>query len=296
MDERNPAIGFIGVGILGKGLALALASRGYRVAAAHSRSKSSAEWLAGRLPGCRVFDTAQELSDAAGLVFITTPDSSIGQVATDVTWRPGQWVVHCSGVASTEVLGPASRQGSLTGALHPLQTFAGLNEPEEAAARLSGVTFAVSGEGSLAGFLQEMASELGGRHVSISDADRPLYHAAAVLACPLLAAVMQAAVDIWQAMGFSAEQAVESLYPLTKGTVENVARQGVAASLTGPTVRGDVSTIRGHLEALYQRLPHVVPLYGALIRASLPLVAQRGVGPGQLLAMQELIDHYSGAE
>ncbi|MDP6548595.1 MAG: DUF2520 domain-containing protein [Dehalococcoidia bacterium] len=296
MDERSPAIGFIGVGILGKGLALALASRRYRVAAAHSRTKLSAEWLAGRLPGCRVFATAQELADAADLVFITTPDSAIGRVAAEVAWRPGQGVVHCSGAASAEVLRPASRQGALTGALHPLQTFAGLDEPEDAAARLSGVTFAVSGQGWLAGFLREMASALGGRPVSISDADRPLYHAAAVLACPLLAALMQAAVEVWQAMGFSAEQAVESLYPLTKGTVENVARQGVAASLTGPTVRGDVATIHGHLEALYQRLPHLVPLYGALVSASLPLVAKRGVGPGQLLAMQELIDHYSGAE
>ena len=296
MDERNPAIGFIGVGILGKGLALALAARGYRVVAAHSRSKSSADSLAGRVPDCRVFTTAQELSDAADLVFITTPDSAIGQVAAAVAWRPGQGVVHCSGATSTEVLQPAFRQGALTGALHPLQTFAGLDEPEDAAARLSSVTFAVSGQGWLASFLQELASELGGRPVSISNADRPLYHAAAVLACPLLAAVMQAAVEVWQAMGFTAEQAVESLYPLCKGTVENVARQGAAASLTGPTVRGDVATIRSHLEALFQRLPHLVPLYGALVRASLPLAAQRGVGPGQLLAMQELIDHYSGVE
>jgi predicted short-subunit dehydrogenase-like oxidoreductase (DUF2520 family) len=296
MAERNPVIGFIGVGVLGKGLALALASRGYQVAAAHSRSANSVEWLAGRLPGCRVFATAQELSDAAGLVFITTPDSAIGQVAAEVAWRPGQWVVHCSGAASTEVLRPASRQGALSGAFHPLQTFAGLDEPEEAVARLSGVTFAVSGQGPLAGFLRGMASDLGGRYVSISDADRSLYHAAAVLACPLLAAVIQAAVEIWQAMGFSTEQAVDSLYPLAKGTVENVGRQGVAASLTGPTVRGDVATIRGHLEALRLRLPQVAPLYGALIRASLPLVAQRGVGSGQLLAMQELIDHYSGAK
>ena len=296
MDERNPAIGFIGVGTLGKGLALALAARRYRVIAAHSRSKSSAKWLAGRLPGCRVFATAQELSDAADLVFITTPDSAIGQVAAAVAWRAGQGVVHCSGAASTEVLRPASQQGALAGALHPLQTFAGLDQPEDAATRLSGVAFAVSGQGWLAGFLQELVSELGGRPVSISDADRPLYHAAAVLACPMLAAVIQAAVEVWQGMGFSAKQAVESLHPLAEGTVENVARQGVAASLTGPTVRGDVATICGHLEALSQRLPHLVPLYCALIRASLPLVAQRGVGPGQLLAMQELIDHYSGAE
>ena len=55
MANRDPAIGFIGAGVLGKGLALALAAKEYRVVAAYSRSAVSAQQLAdqvARLPGC----------------------------------------------------------------------------------------------------------------------------------------------------------------------------------------------------------------------------------------------------
>ena len=82
MVSRNLDIGFIGIGVLGKGLPLALAERGYRVVAAYNRSTASAQWLADRIPGCSVYTSAQESSDAADLVFITTPDSVIEDMAS----------------------------------------------------------------------------------------------------------------------------------------------------------------------------------------------------------------------
>ena len=136
MASRNLDIGFIGIGVLGRGLSLALAERGYRVAGAHSRSEASARWLADRIPGCGVYASAQALSDASGLVCITTPDSAIEEVTRSVNWRYGQGVVHCYGGASIELLKSAAQQGAMTGAFHPFQTFAGLASPEEAAARL----------------------------------------------------------------------------------------------------------------------------------------------------------------
>ncbi len=39
-------IGFIGVGMLGKGLALALADRGYCVSSSYSRRSESSQWRA----------------------------------------------------------------------------------------------------------------------------------------------------------------------------------------------------------------------------------------------------------
>ena len=60
-------------------------------------------------------------------------------------------------------------------------------------------------------------------------------------------------------------------------------------------IRGDVGTLRTHLEALFLRLPELVPIYGALAAASLPLAASRGAGPSEITAMQELIDHYTSA-
>ena len=293
MDNHDPAIGFIGAGVLGKGLALALATKNYRVVAGYSRSASSAQRLADQIPGSRVLSTAQELTDAVDLVFITTPDSVIGQVAASLNWRPGQGVVHCSGAASTEILKPALDQGAVTGALHPFQTFGGIIDSTDAASRLEGVTFAVAGDGWLVDFLWGMAKKVGGRPVTIPDADRPLYHAAAVMGCVHLAALLQAVVEMWQAMGFSYQQAIQSLYPLSRTTLDAVAEHGAAASVTGPVIRADIATIRSHLETLFLRLPELVPIYGALAAASLPLAASRGAGPDQITAMQELIDHYT---
>ena len=111
MNNSDHSIGFIGAGVFGKGLALALATGGHQVAAVHSRSLSSAQSLARLIPGCRVFSTAQELAGAVDLVFITTPDTVIGQVADQIDWRAGQGAAHCCGAASTQLLQPALDQG-----------------------------------------------------------------------------------------------------------------------------------------------------------------------------------------
>jgi len=294
MPERDLTIGFIGIGILGKGLAMSLAAQHYRVIAAHSRSLTSAQWLAQRLPGCRAFTTAQELADATDLVFITTTDSAIGQVAAAISWHPGQGVVHCCGAASLEVLQPAAAQGAVTGAFHPFQTFAGLTNPGDTLSRLAGVTFAVEGQGWLSSFLSDLARALGGQPVFIPHQQRPLYHAAGVLGCGYLVTLLQAAVNAWQSMGFSPQQAMDALYPLARTTLENAAKEGIPATVTGPVVRGDAATVQAHLEALSQSLPELVPLYCALTEASLPLAAGRGVGPAQMVALHKLLESASG--
>ncbi len=294
MVDKDLAIGFIGIGVLGKGLPLAQSARGYRVAGACSRSATSAQWLADRIPGCDAYTSAQELADTADLVFITTPDSIIGEVASAVDWRPGQAVVHCCGAASTGLLAPAKKLGALTGAFHPFQTFAGVQNPEESSDRLAGVTFAIAGDGWLAGYLHDMARLLGGYPVVVADELRPIYHAAAVLGCGYLVALLQGAVSLWEEMGFSTEEAVRALYPLANATLDNVARHGISAAATGPVVRGDAVTMRSHLESIFLRMPELLPVYSSLARASFPLAVKHGVGPDQLTAMEELVDHYVG--
>ena len=289
-------IGFIGAGVLGKGLALALSIRGRRIKVVHSRSRKSAEWLANQIDGCRVCDSPQELADNADVVFITTPDAVIGDIVGGVSWRHGQAVVHCCGAATTEILVEAEEQGAVTGAFHPFQTLAGLKSPEDAIARLEGAMFAVSGEGWLRDYLKDLASDLGGHAVFVSDNDRPLYHASAVMGCGYLAALLASGARLWQSMGFSETEAMNALLPLARGTLDSLQQDGLPAAVTGPAVRGDTLTIHAHLEALFQRVPDLLPLYAELTRESLLLAAQRGVAPEQITAMHELADHYAGAE
>src|SRR4029450_4493011 len=110
-------IGFIGAGAVGGTLAVALAQAGYRVTAIASRTWASAQGLAAGGGGWTAYATAQQVVSACDLVFISTPDDAIGAVASALTWRPGQGVVHCSGATSLEVFAQPCAQGALPGAL-----------------------------------------------------------------------------------------------------------------------------------------------------------------------------------
>ena len=289
-NNSDPKIGLIGIGLLGKALALALARQGYQVTGVHSRRIASAKGLAGEVQGCLVYDRAQQLVDAVDLVFITTLDGVIEQIVGQVRWHPGQGAVHCCGAASIEILAAATTQGAFVGAFHPCQTFAGVEGPEEGVQRLKGVAFAVSANGWLLAFLRELARNLGGTPISVPDEQRPLYHAASVLACGYFVALLKGAVDIWQGMGFTPEEAMGALYPLSRATLENVAKQGLAASATGPVMRGDTGTIETHLQALSRSHPELIPVYQALAQASLPIAATRGVDRVGVEEMRALLD------
>ena len=169
VHNGQPTIGFIGIGLVGRALALAMDRQGYRIKGMHSRRASSAHDAADQLRDCEVYDEAQALCDAVDLVFITTPDRVIEPIAGQLQWRPGQGSVHCCGAMSVEALAPAAAHGALAGAFHPCQTFAGAARPDQVVDRLKGVTFAVSADGWLLDFLRDLSYRLGGKPVVDSE-------------------------------------------------------------------------------------------------------------------------------
>ena len=289
MDDIK--IGFIGAGTLGKGLALALAATGFRIVAVSSRSWSSAEDLARRIHDCDALTGPQEVADRCDLVFVTTPDGVISQVASQVQWRHEQGVAHCSGAGSLDILEPAARTGAITGSLHPFQTLACLESPEDAVERLKGTTFAIEGQGWLLGVLEQIVRQLGGQSIHLKPEDRAMYHASGVIACGSFVALLQAATDMWQAMGVQADEALPKIIPMVNSTLANVSQVGLEASLTGPVVRGDIATIQRHLDTLESRLPRLILLYCTLCLESLPLVRGR-VGSDRLMEMEQLFKLY----
>ena len=193
-------IGFIGAGTVGTALAVRLSQKGCPVVAVSSRSLTSAQKLAKLVTNCRVCPTAQEVADAAELVFLTTPDDAISKVASEIRWRKGQNVVHCSGAHSVDILEPAKRFGAAIGSFHPLQTFASVNQAIE---NLPGSTFALEAEEPLLSRLKELASLLDGTWVELKPGDKVLYHAAAVFVSNYLVTLVKLATDLWQDFGVS---------------------------------------------------------------------------------------------
>ncbi|HEX8958718.1 MAG TPA: DUF2520 domain-containing protein [Solirubrobacterales bacterium] len=278
-------IGFVGAGVVGTALALALARRGHEVVAVASRTRASAERLALQLPGCAV-ESKQGVAERADLVFLTTPDDAIGAVCAEIRWRPESRVVHCSGAASTAVLEPARAAGCLVGGFHPLQTFA---SAEGAISALPGTTFAVEAEEPLFSELARLAADLGGHYLRLRAEDKVLYHAAAAIASNYLVVLASLAADLWAGLGAGREEAIGALLPLLRGTLGNLERVGLPGALTGPIARGDVGTVRRHLDVLAERAPEVLPAYTLLGREAIRIALEKGtltqVRAGELAAL-----------
>jgi predicted short-subunit dehydrogenase-like oxidoreductase (DUF2520 family) len=266
-------LGFIGAGTVGTALAIKLSSKGYPVVAASSRNPASARNLAQAISGCAPASNNQEVADAAEIIFITTPDDAIASVASQVKWHQDQSVVHCSGANSAEVLEPARKLGAHVGVFHPLQTFPSLKQAIE---NIPGSTFSLEAEEPLLKTLKDMAAALEGICIELKASDKVIYHASLVIAANYLVALVKLGADLWQTFGIPQKQATQALLPLVKGVVHGIETVGIPECLTGPISRGDVGTIKNHLEALEKVAPSLLPTYKELGLKTIPIALAKG--------------------
>jgi predicted short-subunit dehydrogenase-like oxidoreductase (DUF2520 family) len=260
MADRS-MVAIIGAGRAAHVLGVALARAGYEIVAVASRTQASAESAAsairdagqGRRARTCVVMSAQGAADAAELVLITTNDSAITEVASQVRWKPGQGVVHVSGALGTDVLAPAVLGGARTASWHPFQTLAG-------SARLDGVTFGIEAGDDLYAELAAMAVAVGGEPLAVSGEAR----------------------RVWEAAGLPEEAGRRAIGAVAATTLENVRTFGEGTTVTGPVSRGDVGTVRLHLEEIDRAAPELIPLYTAISRRSAVLASEAGRPTGPL--------------
>ena len=271
--DKSTPIGFIGAGAVGGSLSVALRDAGYPVVAVASRTLASARAFAERLPDCAIHPDMQGVADCADFVFITTSDDAIAPVCESVRWREGRGVAHCSGAASVEPLASAASQGAAVGAFHPLQAFSSV---EEGARNIPGTTFGIEAPPELRGYLEAMAIDIGGNPIFLKPEDKVLYHVSGVLMGNLLAVLASVAASMWPKFGHSRAEGVRALTPMMTAAARNLSANGVPQGVAGPYPRGDVGTIRKHLEALSASAPEYLPLYCELALAGLPFAVEKG--------------------
>ena len=271
MAKKKLEIGIIGAGRVGTGLALSFARAGRKVVAVASRSTTSARALARRVPGSRVC-SLQDAADRAGLVFLTVPDDAIEAVASGIRWRAGVACVHCSGAGDLELLAKAAAQGARVGGFHPLRMF---GEPGKSF-DLRGCAIAIAGPDALARDLALLARAIGARPLRLPEGGRALYHAAANFSGAFVVGLIAETVALWKKLGIAEKDALRALLPLLRGSVDNVEKLGAAGALGSVVARGDLGTIRKHLDALARSAPESVELYRQLSLRTIPLARAKG--------------------
>lgn len=266
------AVGLIGPGRAGVGLALALAEAGYTVRLHGRRQKKVPASLKltvgdGDAPPPWLAET--------NVIILAVRDDGIRPLAESLakTRLIGERhvILHLSGAQGQEALGPLVSSRAALGSLHPLQTIV---EPERAPARLKGAWAAVEGMPRALETGERLATDLGMRPFRIATKAKPIYHAGAVFASNYLVVVEAVAQRLLRHAGLSDADAWAALRPLVEGTFENLSSSEPKDALTGPIVRGDTATIVRHLESLAL---DDAKLYRTLGRAALELAQKRGM-------------------
>lgn len=192
--------------------------------------------------------------------------------------------VHTSGVSGLHALEPLAQAGAQTGVFHILQSL----PPDSGAERIAGSYAAIAGPDALQDDLRRLAEHIGVNAVVLDESQWPAYHAAAVLASNALLGLLNTGREILAKAGLPEGDAEKMLLPLVQGTLSNAREHGLEAALTGPVVRGDVGTIKRHLETLQgdNRAAYI-----AVIQAVAALAESSGRTPAEKLqAIRDLID------
>jgi predicted short-subunit dehydrogenase-like oxidoreductase (DUF2520 family) len=185
------------------------------------------------------------------VVFLTVPDDAVAAVAAALaaTDLPrGVAFVHASGALELGALAPLGPRHAV-GSFHPLRSFPRPGPPEAFRGIVIGVDASTE---SLRRALNRLARDLGASPKRVTDAQRAVYHAAAVFASNYVVTLLAEAVRLLEQSGWTEKEAIHGLVPLAEGAVANVRERGPVLALTGPIRRGDAETVKRHLIALAQ--------------------------------------------
>ncbi|HEX5890701.1 MAG TPA: Rossmann-like and DUF2520 domain-containing protein [Pyrinomonadaceae bacterium] len=271
--KQKPEVSIIGAGRLGTTLALALAGKGYAIQSLVARRAQSARRAASLLDKDVQVLGAKQLQSLRGtdLVLITTPDDQIAEVAEELSAISAKGIaLHTSGALSAETLAPLRKQGWHTGSIHPLVS---VSDTTEGDAALGGAFWSVEGDKTALRVGKSIVRDLGGRSFSIRSEDKPLYHAAAVMASGNVVALFDVALEMLGQCGLPRNTARSILLPLIASTVHNLETKDPERALTGTFARGDLETVKRHLAALKGN-KEALELYRLLGKRSLKLTRE----------------------
>ncbi len=229
-------ISFIGAGNVATRMAARLESVGCVIVDVCSRS------------GKPVADLRPQLAD---VVIVAVSDGAIAQVLDAVPSAADALWVHTAGSVGIDVFDPV--KFSRHGVLYPLQTL--LKDREVDWAR---VPLLVEGDPQV-----ETVARLMSPSVAYLDSgQRCRLHAAAVMGCNMAMFLWSLCERITDAAGLP----FQMLAPLLQMTAERAGQMSPAEAMTGPARRGDLTTLRKHIEALP---PDIARTYAALSREML---------------------------
>jgi predicted short-subunit dehydrogenase-like oxidoreductase (DUF2520 family) len=269
-------VAIVGAGNFGAALAVSLQRVGYPIEAVIARSGGASLKKADRLAkevGARALVDPAALR--AHLIWFCVPDAEIVRAARALAgkmeWK-GRVALHSSGALASDELGALHSRGAAVASVHPLMTFVRGSRPP-----LAGVPFALEGDAAAVRLARRVIADVGGHAYPIRKRDKAGYHAWGTFASPLLTALLATTEQVATLAGVGRKIAKRRMIPILLQTLANYAAFDAGDAFSGPIVRGDVDTVKRHLQVL-RSMPAAREVYSALARAALQYLPAKNKG------------------
>lgn len=264
----KPSVTIVGAGNLAAALAVSLHASGYFVDEVISRGDKKSFQRASKL-AAEVSANPSTIAGArlqADVIWFCVPDSAIAAAAKSLAlktnWK-AKIALHSSGALSSHELRVLRQRGASAASVHPLMTFVRGSRPS-----FLGVPFAIEGDRKAVAIARSIVLHLDGMPYPIAKQQKEAYHAWGVFVSPLFAALLATAERVAHAAHVSRKQARFRAVPILRQTLENYARLGAPEAFSGPIARGDVNTVKKHLNVL-KNISGAREVYMALARVAL---------------------------
>jgi len=237
-------IGIIGTGRLGISLGRYLRYRKISISGYLKREGKENIIDLSKL-GWRPFESYADIAAQSDIILIAVPDDEIVNVWDKLSKEniEGRCVIHTSGALSSEIFSDAKELRAEAASLHPMMTFSSIDTEIKSMEEMSLV---LEGDSPQA---KKLIEGLGNKYFSVEKKFKMRYHLAGVYASNLIIPMIHRGIENLERCGFSEEEAKNILLPLVGKTVENIGEKGIKDSVTGPLHRGDLNTLKGHLNS-----------------------------------------------
>ncbi len=246
-------LAFIGAGNLAWHLAPELENSGHSVKSITGRSDKNLHLLAERLYDPVIKNGLDFSQDNVHAIFITTPDSVVKDIVSDIILPEECLLVHCSASLSINILELSACPD--LGVFYPLQTFSRGYKTEFGDVPI----FIEANSGSTEETLVRIAKGIS-KEVYLLDSDRrKKLHLAATFACNFINHMLTISKELITTF----ELDFDLLWPILKTTIQKAMQLGPENAQTGPAIRRDYDTMDSHLELL-RHYPDLEDIYNLL--------------------------------
>lgn len=240
-------IAVIGAGKLAYSLSSALVKSGYNVQSIVSRKLNSAKSLANKFSIPHHSNSLKKIPEDVNIFLLTVPDGEIKKVADSLSKLKRDLsnciCIHFSGVENIHVLNSLKKKGCAIGSLHIIRPF-----PSKNIVDIKNSPASIEAEDERAKiFLVQLCRKLKLKPHIIASDKKVFHHLAAVHSSNFLVGNLFNAFDLISSKNNLPKNILRQT---TQSALNNVFKLSPAKALSGPIDRGDIYTIRKHLDAL----------------------------------------------